>query len=639
MRNTLHRADGTGPLYALSDRSFSTEQETPIVETTGDNRRRFLGFFAGAGLGGTLLPGVLWAQLQQEGGQRITPAMLTEAMALSGLTFAEEDQRALLQAANQNLTRYEEIRKTAIPNDVAPPFYFSPLTPGMKVNRAKLPVRFSTPKVKRPANLEDVAFWPITQLSRLLHTRQVTSLELTEMYLARLHRYNEKLNCVVTFLDDLAIAQAKQADAELKSGKRRGPLHGIPWGAKDIIAVKGYKTTWGSGAYKEQMLDEEASVVGMLREAGAVLVAKLTTGELAQGDQWFGGQTKNPWNLAEGSSGSSAGPASATAAGLVAFGIGSETSGSILSPSARCGVTGLRPTFGRISRYGVMTLSWTQDRLGPLCRYAEDCAVVMSVIAKPDGRDLSVSELPFNWNPRMDIRKLRVGYLKDAFDENTNPVTKKFDEAALAQVEKLGVKLIPVKVPAGAADASGFNVESGAFFDEMIRAGRDKQMTNPPRASGFRTSRLIPAVEYLQSQRARAMMMAKLAEATADVDVYLVPANAGGGGGGRGGAGRGPAANAAAAVPAGAGRGGGRGGFQQGAAGRHFSMANTAGYPAISVPNGFLESGSPAALTFYGQPFRETEVIALAKAWQDATGFHSKHPNLDGLPAVKKPSE
>jgi Asp-tRNA(Asn)/Glu-tRNA(Gln) amidotransferase A subunit family amidase len=611
------------------------------MKTIEDTRRRFLGFFSGIGLGGTLLPGVLWAQVQQEGAQRITQPMLADALALSGLTFTEEDQRGLLQAANQNLTRFEDLRKVHIPNDVAPPFYFSPLSPGMKVNRAKLPLRFSAHRVKRPANLEDVAFWPLLQLSQLIRTRQVTSTELTEMYLARLHRYNDKLNCVVTFLDDVALAQAKQADAETKAGKHRGPLHGIPWGAKDIIAVKGYKTTWGSGAYKDQTIDEEASVVEILREAGAVLLAKLTTGELASGDQWFGGQTKNPWNLTEGSSGSSAGPASATAAGLVPFGIGSETSGSILSPSARCGVTGLRPTFGRISRYGVMTLSWTQDRLGPLCRYSEDCAVVMSVIAKPDNKDLSVSDVPFNWNAHLDIRKLRVGYLKDAFDETTNPVSKKFDEAAIAQIEKLGVRLIAVKTPEGNADNGSFGVESGAFFDELVRSGRDKQMTNPGRAASFRTSRLLPAVEYLQSQRARAMMMAKLSDATSEVDVYLVPANSGGGGGGRGGpGGRGagaPAAATADGAPPSTGRGPGRGGFQQGAAGRHFNMANIAGYPAISVPHGFQESGSPTALTFYGQPFKETEILALARAYQDASGHHLKRPNLEA-PAPAKAS-
>jgi Asp-tRNA(Asn)/Glu-tRNA(Gln) amidotransferase A subunit family amidase len=615
--------------------------EVIMAKAIEETRRRFVSFFSGLGLGGTLLPGVLWAQLQQEDAQRITPKMLTDALALSGLTFPEEDQRSMLQAANQNLTRFEDLRKAHIPNDVAPPFYFSPLTPGMQVNRVRQPFHFSAPRVKRPANLEDVAFWPIMQLAQLIRTRQVTSLELTQMYLARLHRYNDKLNCVVTFLGDLAITQAKQADADIKAGKFKGPLHGIPWGAKDIIAVKGYKTTWGSDAYKEQIIEEEASVVEMLRDAGAVLIAKLSTGELAQGDQWFGGQTKNPWNTAEGSSGSSAGPCSATAAGCVAFGIGSETSGSILSPSARCGITGLRPTFGRVSRYGVMALSWTQDRLGPLCRYSEDCAAVMSVIAKPDGRDLSVSELPFNWNSRFDVRKLKVGYLKDAFDENTNPVTKKYDEAAMAQMEKLGLKLVAINVPDGAADASSFGVESAVFFDEMIRTGLDKQMTNPGRANSFRSSRLIPAVEYLQAQRARAMMMAKLAEATAEVDVYLVPANAGGGGGGRGGRGRGAAGDAGAAAASADAVGGGRGsaapnGGPQASAGRHFSMANIAGYPAISLPHGFLDSGSPAAITLYGQPFKETEILALAKAYQDASGFHLKHPNLDAVGPVGK---
>jgi Asp-tRNA(Asn)/Glu-tRNA(Gln) amidotransferase A subunit family amidase len=606
-----------------------------------DSRRRFLGVFSGVGLGATLLPGVLWAQLQQQSGTpRVTQAMLSDALALSGLTFADEDQRAMLQAVNQSLTRYDEVRAIKIPNDVAPPFYFSALTPGMKVSRTKQPLRFSTPRVKRPANLEDVAFWPVTQLAQLIRTHQVTSVELTQMYLARLHRYNDRLNCVVTFLDDLAMAQAKQADADLKAGKHKSILHGIPWGAKDIIAVKGYKTTWGSGAYKDQMIDQEASVVEMLRDAGAVLVAKLTSGELAQGDQWFGGQTKNPWNLSEGSSGSSAGPGSATAAGLVGFSIGSETSGSILSPSGRCGVTGLRPTFGRVSRYGVMTLSWTQDRLGPLCRYAEDCAAVMSVIAKPDGRDLSVSEIPFNWNARLDIRKLKVGYLKDGFDETNDPVAKRNQEASMAQVEKLGVKLVEVKLPEGTMDASGFNVESGAFFDELIRSGRDKQMTNPGRAGSFRSSRVTPAVEYLQGQRVRAMMMAKLADAIGDVDVYLVPANSGGGGfGGRGRGGRGAAAAAAAAAggpPAAAPAA--NAARRPQATGRHFNMANIAGYPAISVPNGFADSGSPTAITFYGKPFSELEVLALTRAYQDASGFHLKHPNLDAAVPAQKSS-
>ena len=595
------------------------------MESTDQKRRRFIGFFSGIGLGSTLLPGALWAQLQQSGEPAITKPMLRDALALSGLSFDDKDQQSMLDAANQSLARYEDVRKLQIPNDVAPPFYFSAIVPGMKVNRTREPLHFSAPHVRRPANLEDAAFWPVTQLSQLLRTRQVTSVELTEMYLARLHHYNEKLNCVVTFLDEVALAQAKQADADMAAGKHKGPLHGIPWGAKDIIAVKGYKTTWGSGAYKDQVIDEDASVVEMLRDAGAVLLAKLTSGELAQGDRWFGGQTKNPWNTAEGSSGSSAGPASATAAGLVGFAIGSETSGSILSPSGRCGVTGLRPTFGRVSRYGVMALSWTQDRLGPLCRYAEDCAVVMSVIARPDDRDLSVSEIPFNWNAHLDIRSLRVGYLKDAFEETREATAKKNEEMALAQIQDLGVKLIPVTVPDAPSDSVGFGVESAAFFDELIRSGRDKQMTNLDRGNGFRSSRLIPAVEYLQSQRARTMMMMKLAEATAGVDVYLVPANSGGGGGGRG-RGAAPAASPKQAAPR-------QGAPRQSANQRHFAMANSAGYPAVSVPNGFTEAGTPTALTFYARPFGETGLLALTKAYQDASGFHSKRPNLDRVDA------
>jgi Asp-tRNA(Asn)/Glu-tRNA(Gln) amidotransferase A subunit family amidase len=594
---------------------------------TDEHRRRFLAYFSAAGLSSSLLPGVLWAEMQQGDGaeQRVTAEMLKNALALAGLSFSEEDQKAMLQGVNRNLTSFEEVRKIEIPNDVAPPFYFSPIVPGMKVNRTRETLRFTAPVVKRPANLEDVAFWPVVQLAQLIKTKQVTSVELTEMYLGRLHKYNSKLNNVVTFLDEVAMAQAKQADSEIAAGKYKGPLHGIPWGAKDIIAVKGYKTTWGSGAYKDQMIDEDASVVVMLREAGAVLLAKLTSGELAQGDQWFGGRTNNPWDINEGSSGSSAGPGSATAGGCVAFAIGTETSGSILSPSGRCGVTGLRPTFGRVSRHGVMALSWTQDRLGPMCRYAEDCALVMSVIAKPDGQDLSVSEIPFNWNAHLDIHKLRVGYLKDGFDEVKDAAAKAMNEKAIAQVQALGLKLVPVKMPDWTLDGSSYGVESAVFFDEMIRTGRDKQLTNPGRANGFRSARAIPAVEYLQSQRVRTMMMMKLAEATADVDVYLVPANGGGGGGGRG--------RGAGTTGDGAGRGrGGGGGFDANARRsviqRHFGMANTACYPAVNVVHGFTEAGTPASFTFYARPFGEAELLALAKAYQDATGFHLKHPTL-----------
>jgi Asp-tRNA(Asn)/Glu-tRNA(Gln) amidotransferase A subunit family amidase len=569
--------------------------------------------FAGAGLGGTLVPGVLWARVQDGGGQRVTLAMVAEALKLSGVEMTDEEKNTLVESANRNLSGYEEIRNLHIPPDVSPPFHFSPVVQGMTVNRTRQPFRLSAaPAVKRPGNLEDAAFWPLRHLAELIRTRQVTSLELTEMYLARLHRYNPLLNNVVTFLDDYGRAEAKRADAEIAAGKYKGPLHGIPWGAKDIISVKGYKTTWGSNAFKDQVLDYDASVVEQLREAGAVLIAKVTTGELAGGDNWFGGQTKSPWDPTQGSSGSSAGPSSATAAGCIAFGIGTETSGSILSPSARCGLAGLRPTFGRISRYGVMALSWTQDRLGPICRYAEDCAIVMQAVAKPDGRDMSVSEVPFNWNATFDIRKIKVGIIQDSFDTITNASAKANAEKMLQTLRTLGVtQFIPVTVPTFPVNVGGFNVERTAYFDEHARSGRMKGTRGGTQAPG----RLIPAPEYLQQQRARMMMMIELAKATSHVDVYVVGSNNTGVGG------PGPrAAGAAAPTPPPPPE------RQQSPTQRHFNYANLAGYPAINLPNGFADTGGPTNAVIYAQPFRELEIIALAKAYQDAAGFHLIKP-------------
>src|SRR5688572_29370028 len=446
------------------------------MKNIDSTRRRFMATFAGAGLGSTLVPGVLWARMQDAAAQRITLAMVDDALKLAGIEIGEEEKKNLVETANRNLTSFEELRKLHIPPDVSPPFHFSPVVPGMTVNKTRVPFRLSSaPSVKRPANLEEVAFWPLRNLGELVRTRQVTSLELTEMYLARLHRYNPLLNNVVTFLDDYGRAEARRADAEIAAGKYKGPLHGIPWGAKDIISVKGFKTTWGSNNFKDQVLDYDASVVEQLRDAGAVLIAKVTTGELAGGDNWFGGQTKSPWDPAQGSSGSSAGPGSATGAGCVGFAIGSETSGSILSPSARCGLAGLRPTFGRISRYGVMALSWTQDRLGPICRYAEDCALVMQAIARPDGRDMSVVELPFNWNAEFDIKTLRVGIIQESFDEVTNASAKGNAAKTLETLKAIGVKeFIPVKVPEPVGNPSAISVESAVFFDEHARAGRMK---------------------------------------------------------------------------------------------------------------------------------------------------------------------
>jgi Asp-tRNA(Asn)/Glu-tRNA(Gln) amidotransferase A subunit family amidase len=584
---------------------------------SNESRRRFMAHFAGLGLSTTLLPGALWATMQQSGAQQVNSEMLKEALALSGMEFSDEERERMLASVNQSLSRYEALHHFHIPNNVAPPFYFSPLVPGMKASRTKQPFKLSDiPPVKRPANLEDVAFWSVRQLSELLRTKQVTSVELTTMYLTRLKKYNPVLNCVVTFCDDLAMAQAKTADAEIAAGKYKGPLHGIPWGCKDIFSAKGYKTTWGSNAYKDQVIDEDATVVELLRDAGAVLIAKLTSGEFAGGANWFGGRTNNPWNPAQSSGGSSAGPGSATGGGCLGFSIGTETSGSIIGPSSTCGVTGLRPTLGRISRFGVMTLSWTQDRPGPMCRYAEDCAIVLAAIAKQDDRDLSVQDIPFNWNANLDVTKVRVGYQKKAFDAETNPVTKAIDQKTLEQLTALGINLSPIDIPDFPLSVESHNVEMAVFFDEFIRSGRGPLATVQSRSDGFRAARTIPAVEYLQSQRARTMMMMQLAEATKNVDVFLIP---------RGGNGA-PPDDAAGARGA---RGGGGGALGFGNQVQTASaQCNFACYPALAVPNGFTEAGMPTSMTFFARPFGESELLAVARAYQDASKHHLKHPTI-----------
>ncbi len=582
---------------------------------TDDTRRRFLAQFAGVGLGSTLAPGVLWAKVQEAETDRVTLAMVTDALRLSGIDLPEDDRKALVDGANTALGRLEELRAVHIPNDVSPPYHFSPVVPGMRVDRTRQPwVMSKAPALKRPANLEAVALWPLRHLAELVRTKQVTSVELTTMYLARLHRHNAVLNNVVTFLDAHGLAEAAQADREIAAGRYKGPLHGIPWGCKDIITVKGFPTTWGSPAFTGQQFDYDASIVEMLREAGAVLIAKLATGELAGGDNWFGGQTKSPWDPTQGSSGSSAGPASATAAGGVAFAIGSETSGSILSPAGRCGVVGLRPTFGRVSRHGAMALSWTQDRLGPFCRHAEDCALVMRAIAKPDDRDMSVMDVPFNWNANLDIRTLKVGVLQASFDELTEPAAKANAAATLEALKALGVKdFAPVETPDFTLEMSGIGVESAAFFDEHARAGRMAKVSrNRARPAG----RLTSAVDFLQGQRARMMMMEALAKATAHVDVYVVASNSIG----RGGPG-GPPTPPAPGTPRPPRR-------PQPPGQRHFQLANLACYPAVNVPNGFAEGGTPTSIVFYGQPFRELPLLALAKAYQDRARWHERAPSL-----------
>ena len=529
----------------------------------------------------------------------ITVPMLRAAQQVFGLNFNE----AQLDSTRRNLTGYREsyeaLRKVSLPNSVAPTVVFDArplrmrqaMLVATKTDAGKLP---QAPKVKLPANRDDLAFYTVRQLSELLRTKQVSSEELTKFFLARLKKYDPKLHCVITLTEDLALQQARQADQEIKAGKYRGPLHGMPFGVKDLFSAKGYKTTWGSVPYKEQTLDEDAAVVERLRAAGGVLLAKLTLGELAQGDVWFGEKTRTPWDVTKGSSGSSAGSASAVAAGLLPFAIGTETLGSIISPSTACGVTGLRPTYGRVSRAGAMALSWSMDKAGPLTRSAEDCAIVLAALtaAGPDARDPATLLAPnaFHYAFDANIKKLRVGYVKAAFDQ-TYP-TKANDQATLDVLRKLGVELVPIELPAISPGALRFvlTAEGAAAFDDLTRSGRDAQMVLQNRSAWpntFRSSRFIPAVEYIQAQRVRSLLIEQLDTQLKGLDAYIAPSF-----------------------------------------GPNLTLTNLTGQPAIAVPNGFTAAGLPTTITFMGQLFEEGKLLALAKAYQDATEFDEKHPNL-----------
>src|SRR5512140_1972287 len=384
------------------------------------DRRRFLGYFGAAGLGGTLLPGALLAVAQDA--PEIKPEMVAAAARIAGVPLPPEAEKAIAEGLNRRgglLQDFQALRDMGLGNDTPSALVFNPVLPGMALPSGKTFLKTTRVRAARPRTDEDLAFLPVMHLAALLKKREIKSVDLTKLCLERLKRYDPVLHCVVTLTEDLALEQAARADKEIAAGNYRGPLHGVPWGAKDLLAVKGYRTTFGASPYKDQVIDRNATVFERLTAAGAVLVAKLTLGALAMGDRWFGGQTKSPWdpaNAGQGSSGSSAGPAASVAAGLVPFAIGTETRGSIISPASRCGVTGLRPSFGRVSRSGAMTLSWTMDKIGTLCRTAEDCAVVLHAIQGPDGRDNSVLDLPFAWDSGRDVRKLRVGYLKSDID-------------------------------------------------------------------------------------------------------------------------------------------------------------------------------------------------------------------------------
>lgn len=578
------------------------------------DRRAFMGYFASIGLASTLFPGVLWAKVAA--GAEITAATIASAEEVAGLKFDEAERTMMLEGLKTQEQRIEALHKIPLPNSVPPAIVFNPVPPWRTPPREskKRMVRGRVRGVSVPSNLEGLAFLPVTELSDLVRRRKVTALQLTEMYLSRLKRYDPVLKCVITLTEDRALAQARAADAEIARGKYRGPLHGIPWGAKDLLAVRGYKTTWGAGPYKDQVIDEDATVVQRLDDAGAILVAKLTLGELAQGDIWYGGMTKNPWKVDQGSSGSSAGPASATAAGLIGFGIGSETLGSISSPSTRCGVTGLRPTYGRVPKTGAMALSWSMDKLGPLCRSVEDCALVLDAIHGPDGKDPMAIAASFNWDASLRPSRLRVGYVKAAFDlpvmdpkdeKRTLHATKKFDDRALDVLKRIGVNLIPVDLPDLPYDAMRIilTAEAAAAFDDMTRSDRDNLMVQQGRfdwPNTFRTARFIPAVDYVNANRVRSTAIRAWDELMQKVDVIVTPTGA---------------ANLSQLV-----------------------ATNLTGHPAVILPNGFRDDGTTVSLTFLGGLFEEAKLLAVANAYQQATGFHLAHPTIPLTPLLPPPA-
>lgn len=569
------------------------------------NRRVFLTGFSAMGLGATLMPGALAAIAQDAA--KVTPQMVASAADIAGLEFTEDETTAIAERLNSErgsfLQSYAAIRKENLRNSEAPTLVFDPLPAGYALPSRKRPVRLSKVAASSMPSEDELPFLSVRRLHELIRRRKVTSTQLTKLYLARLKEYGPRLFCVVNLTEDLALRQAAQADQEIASGRIRGPLHGIPWGAKDLLAVRGYPTTWGASPYKDQVLDMDATVYTRLRDAGAVLVAKLSMGALAQGDRWFGGRTRSPWNLEEGSSGSSAGPASATAAGLVGFSIGTETRGSIVSPSRQCGVTGLRPTFGHVSRYGAMALSWSMDKIGSLCRDAEDCLLVLNAIKGPDGQDSSVVDVPLNWDASADVKRLRVGYLQSQFEreipDSDNPRRQRFIERmrenqsmgkrSLDVIRSLGVQLKPVELPEMPTNAIGFilTTEAAAAFDDLTRSGKDDMMVAEPESSSwpnaFRLHRMVPAVEYLQANRLRRRLIERMAEFFSDLDVIV---------------------------------------------GSDLGLTNLTGHPEIAFPNGFLSTGSPTSLSLTGKLFGEAEIVLLAHALQKKTDYHLKRPPI-----------
>lgn len=510
---------------------------------------------------------------------------------LYDLSFTPAQRDSMIDGLMSYKESYKKIHDFKLGNADMPSLIQSPIPVGYQFNHTQSKIDWNLSRdVIMPDNIEKLCFYSVAELSELIKTKKVTSLTLTKMYIERLKKYDPELHCVITLLEESALKQAQLADDEIAKGNYRGPLHGIPYGVKDLLALKGYPFTYGSKIFKDQIPDYTSSAIQKLDKAGAVLVAKLSLGEFAMDDAWYGGVTRNPWNTAKGSSGSSAGSASATSAGLIAFSIGSETWGSIVSPSTVCGVTGLRPSFGRVSRTGAMSLCWTMDKIGPICRTAEDCALVFDVIKGTDGIDKTLVDMPFNYNPKKELKDLRIGYVEDYF--NAKYEFKENDSISLEVLKKMGVKLIPIKLPEQIptmAMSIIVEAESAAFFSDVTLSKKDTMMVRQEKVAWpniFRQARFIPAVEYIQANRIRTKLIDEFIKIFKDVDVIVSPTWGG----------------------------------------NQCLMTNLTGHPALLIPNGFDKNGLPTSITFIADWFNEADLLLVGSKYQKEAGFYKKHP-------------
>lgn len=536
---------------------------------------------------------IFFGCIHSDDSEEIQKNEIASAEKLIGLQFNETERDSMMDNLNDQKSSYGKIREVEIDNSTSPAFLFDPVPGWMDIRKVQKDINWDLPgNVQLPKDMKQLAFYSVPELATLIKQQKITSEELTNIYLDRLKHYGDTLQCVITLTEDLALKQARKADEEIQNGDYKGPLHGIPYGLKDLVTVEGYKTTWGAEPYKEQELDGNATVYKKLEEAGAVLVAKLSMGALAWGDVWFGGVTKNPWDLEQGSSGSSAGSASATAAGLVGFSIGTETWGSIVSPSTRCGASGLRPTFGQVSRSGTMALSWTMDKIGPICRTAKGSAMVFDVIRGPDNIDLTVKDYAFNFDAGIDVSSLKVGYVKNLFKEDYRGRSN--DSLTLQRLKEMGVQLEEVALPEDLpVEAMNFilNVEAAAAFEELTRTDRDDELTRQVKNAWpnvFRSARFVPAVEYIQANRMRNMLIDKVNRLFTKYNVIVTPSFGG----------------------------------------NQLLMTNLTGHPCVVIPNGFDEENHPTSISFIGNLYREEPILELANAYQEATEHEDKHPEF-----------